>query len=152
MVAESTVAEKRRALDLLDNHKDKTGESIDWASVLDESSAGILVTNSNFQIIWMNRFEEKFYGKRLPELLNKSIVSCHKEKNRKKVTEFLERFHTGELSSFTKISGGDTPAPRAVTFSAYHNRDGSFGGILRTRIKLPQGADPILQNDALDKD
>lgn len=99
--------------------------------VLKNSSAGILVTDKEFKIIWANQFEEDYYQQSLQELLGLWVVNCHKEENRPTINSFLEKFRAGELKEFTKTANG-----MIITYSAYE-QDGQFGGIVRTRIKMP---------------
>ena len=35
---------------------------MDFGEVLKDISAGILVTDADFNVIWVNTFEEEFYG------------------------------------------------------------------------------------------
>ncbi len=62
-------------------------------------------------------------------------LDCHKEENRQKIADFISRFKTGELKSFTKIAFG-----MVITYSSYF-KHGEFAGMIRTRIYLPEGAD-----------
>ncbi|TGE34525.1 hypothetical protein [Desulfosporosinus sp. Sb-LF] len=105
---------------------------MDFGEVFKDISAGILVTDADFNVVWANTFEEKFYGKPVMDLW---AVECHKEENRQKIADFVARFKTGELKSFTKIAFG-----MVITYSSYF-KDGEFAGMVRTRINLPEGSD-----------
>jgi len=105
------------------------GPNMDFAQIFRGISAGLLVTDENFKVIWANDFEYQRYKK---ELLGLYVVDCHQEKNREKIKEFLEKFRTGELKEFTKSAHG-----MVITYSSYF-RDGKFAGIVRTRIPLPR--------------
>lgn len=94
-----------------------------------ESSAGVLVTDADFKVIWANRFEEEFYNK---PVLGLDVVECHKSENRDKIREFLAKFKTGELKEYTKIAVG-----MVITYSSY-TKEGEFAGLVRTRIRLPK--------------
>lgn len=98
--------------------------------ILQDISAGILVTDGDFRIIWANAFEEKYYGKPLAELLGGSVVDCHKPENREKIEDFLQQFQRGEMKVFTKTGVG-----MLITYSSYTDDQGQFAGIVRTRIR-----------------
>ena len=102
---------------------------MDFAKIFRGISAGILVTDENFKVIWANDFEYRRYKK---ELLGLYVVDCHKEKNHAKIKEFLEKFKTGELKEHTKIAHG-----MVITYSSYF-KDDKFAGIVRTRILMPK--------------
>jgi len=104
---------------------------LDLKQILQESSAGILVTDADFKIIWANKFEEDYYGKPLAELQGLSVVNCHQEANRPKIKSFLEEFKTGQLKEYTKIYNG-----MIITYSGYY-KDGEFAGLVRIRIRIP---------------
>ena len=93
-------------------------------------SAGLLVTDKDFKVVWANKFEEKFYGKTLQK--DMWVVDCHKEENKTFIESFLEKFKTGELKEFTKIAVG-----MVITYSSYFENQ-EFAGIVRTRIKMPK--------------
>ncbi|WP_088189681.1 hypothetical protein [Desulfosporosinus sp. FKA] len=105
---------------------------MDFGEVFKDISAGLLVTDADFNVIWANKFEEQFYGKPVVGL---RAIDCHKEENRQKIAGFVERFKTGELKSFTKIAFG-----MVITYSSYF-KNGEFAGMIRTRIYLPKGAE-----------
>lgn len=96
--------------------------------VLQEIDAGILITNADFNVIWANKFEEDYYKK---PVLGLWVVDCHQESNKEKITEFLERFKSGELKTFIKT----TPHGMRITYSSYFE-EGKFAGIVRTRMFL----------------
>lgn len=100
---------------------------MDLSNALQDSSAGMVVTDADFNVIWANKFEEEFYEK---PIIGLWIVDCHKESNREKIIEFIEKFKTGELKSFTKVAVG-----MLITYSSYF-KDGQFAGIVRTRIRM----------------
>jgi len=102
---------------------------MDFAQIFRGISAGLLVTDANFKVIWANDFEYRYYKK---ELLGLYVVDCHKEENREKIKDFLEKFRTGELKEFTKIAQG-----MVITYSSYF-KDGAFAGLVRARIPLPK--------------
>jgi PAS domain S-box-containing protein len=104
---------------------------MDLQSVLNDISAGILITDQDFKIIWANKFEEDDYGMNLDKLLGLWVVDCHKQENREKIKLFLEEFKTGKIKEFTKTAKG-----MIITYSAYQENE-QFAGIVRTRIKLP---------------
>lgn len=105
---------------------------MDFGEIFKDISAGLLVTDADFNVLWANAFEEEFYGKPVMGLW---AVDCHKEENRQKIANFIDRFKTGELKSFTKIAFG-----MVITYSSYF-KHGEFAGMVRTRIYLPEGAD-----------
>ena len=105
---------------------------MNFSEIFKDISAGLLVTDADFNVIWANTFEEEFYGKPVVGLW---VLDCHKEENRQKIADFIARFKTGELKSFTKIAFG-----MVITYSSYF-KDGEFAGMVRTRIYLPEGAD-----------
>lgn len=94
-----------------------------------ESSAGLLVTDAEFKVIWANHFEEEFYKK---QVIGLDVVDCHMVENRDKIREFLEKFKAGEMKEFTKTANG-----MIITYSSY-TRDGKFAGLVRTRIWMPK--------------
>lgn len=101
-------------------------------SILSDISAGLLVTNKEFKVVWANQFEEDFYGKSLQEMEGMSVVDCHKEQNRAKIADFLQEFKNGEIQKFTKLAHG-----MVITYSSYYEKQ-EFAGIIRTRIRLPK--------------
>lgn len=100
--------------------------------IFKDISAGLLVTNKDFKVVWANKFEEDFYGKTLQEMKGMWVVDCHKEENKAFIESFLEKFRTGELIEFTKIAVG-----MVITYSSYFENQ-EFSGIVRTRIKMPK--------------
>ena len=100
---------------------------MDFQEVFEDISAGLLVTDADFKVVWANKFEKEVYKK---PLIGLWVVDCHQEKNREKILEFLERFKSGELKEFTKTAHG-----MIITYSSYF-RDGEFAGIVRTRIRM----------------
>ncbi|AFM40049.1 hypothetical protein Desaci_1008 [Desulfosporosinus acidiphilus SJ4] len=105
---------------------------MDFGEVFKDISAGLLVTDADFNVIWANKFEEQFYGKPVMGLW---ALDCHMLENRQKIADFIARFKAGELKSFTKVAFG-----MVITYSSYF-KDGEFAGMIRTRIYLPEGAD-----------
>jgi PAS domain S-box-containing protein len=102
-----------------------------FQDIFQNISAGILVTDADFKVIWANKFEEDYYHLPLEEMIGLKVVDCHKKENRAKIRGFLEKFKTGELKEFTKIAMG-----MVITYSSYFVK-GEFAGIVRTRIKMP---------------
>ncbi|NLI90809.1 MAG: hypothetical protein GX434_01000 [Peptococcaceae bacterium] len=100
--------------------------------ILKDISAGILITDPDFKIIWANQFETDFYRMSLDQMKGLWVVDCHKEENKEKIKSFLADFKTGEMKEFTKTANG-----MIITYSSYQ-KDGQFGGIVRTRIRLPK--------------
>lgn len=94
-----------------------------------KSSAGLLVTDADFKVIWANRFEEEFYNK---PVIGLEVVDCHRPENREKISEFLAQFKAGAMKEFTKTAVG-----MIITYSSY-TVDGEFAGLVRTRIRLPK--------------
>ncbi|MEL1134426.1 hypothetical protein AAC978_04500 [Desulfitobacterium sp. THU1] len=92
-----------------------------------ESSAGLLVTDADFKVIWANRFEEEFYQK---TVIGLDVIDCHRPENREKICEFLSKFKAGETKEFTKTAVG-----MLITYSSY-TVNGEFAGVVRTRIRL----------------
>ncbi|AGA69041.1 hypothetical protein Desdi_1548 [Desulfitobacterium dichloroeliminans LMG P-21439] len=92
-----------------------------------ESSAGLLVTDANFKVIWANRFEEEFYKK---TVIGLDVLDCHRPENREKIRDFLTKFQAGEMKEFTKTAVG-----MLITYSSY-TVNGEFAGLVRTRIRL----------------
>lgn len=105
---------------------------MDFEVIFRDSSAGILVTDADFRIVWVNRFEEDFYKK---PLLNLNVIGCHQERNREKVQEFLKKFSTGAMKEYTKLGGHGMNT--VIHYSSYY-KEGNFAGIVRTRIRLPK--------------
>lgn len=104
---------------------------MNFIEILKNSSAGMLVTDAEFKVIWANKFEENFYGRPLNELIGLDVVNCHQEVNKDKIKVFLESFKNGEIKEFTKNAMG-----MIITYSSYYDK-GEFAGIVRTRIKIP---------------
>ncbi|MGI6451407.1 MAG: hypothetical protein ACOX3R_14460 [Desulfitobacteriia bacterium] len=104
---------------------------MDLQPILQDSSAGLLVTDADFRIIWANKFEEDYYGKSLAELQGLWVVNCHQEANREKINNFLQEFKRGQLKEYTKIANG-----MVITYSSY-KKNGEFAGLVRTRIRIP---------------
>lgn len=102
---------------------------MDLKNALYDSSAGLLITDADFKVIWANRFEEEFYQK---PVIGLDVVDCHKHENRDKIREFLAMFKAGEMTEFTKTAVG-----MIITYSSYTN-NGEFAGLVRTRIRLPK--------------
>ncbi len=100
--------------------------------ILMESSAGILITDEQYRVIWANKFEEDFYRKTFGSPIGLYVVDCHKEMNREKIAAFLDQFKTGEIKGFTKYAHG-----MVITYSSYF-KDNVFAGIVRTRIRTPK--------------
>lgn len=100
--------------------------------VLKSSSAGILVTDEEFKVVWANEFEEEFYKIPLAEMIGLWVVDCHKEENKETISEFLEQFKKSQLKEFTKTAGG-----MVITYSSYYDNNREFAGIVRTRIRMP---------------
>lgn len=105
---------------------------MNFEKILQDSSAGILITDADFKIVWANKFEENFYKRSLDDLKGSWVVDCHREKNREKISEFLQKFKSGEMKEFTKTAG-----LMIITYSSFY-LDGEFSGIVRTRIKMPK--------------
>lgn len=104
---------------------------MEYKEILRDISAGLLITDKNFKVIWANKFEENFYGKTLEEMKGMWVVDCHKAENKAYIEEFLQKFKTGELKEFTKIAVG-----MVITYSSYYDNE-EFAGLVRTRIKMP---------------
>ena len=104
---------------------------MNFEDVLKDSSAGILVTDENFRVVWANKFEEDYYKKSLEELTGIWVVDCHKEDNKEKIKDFLQNFKSGELTQYTKKA-----LNMIITYSSYYQNN-KFAGIVRTRIRMP---------------
>lgn len=100
---------------------------MDLREALMESSAGILVTDQDFKVVWANAFEEEYYKK---PVIGLDVVDCHKEEDKDKIRSFLQEFKAGERKSFTKVAVG-----MLITYSSYYI-DGEFAGVVRTRIRM----------------
>ena len=100
---------------------------MDLRLALMESSAGVIVTDKDFKVIWGNAFEEEYYKK---PVIGLDVVDCHKEENKDKIRTFLQEFKTGQRKSFTKVAVG-----MLITYSSYYI-DGEFAGVVRTRIRM----------------
>ena len=100
---------------------------MDLRLALMESSAGVIVTDKDFKVIWGNAFEEEYY--KIP-VIGLDVVDCHKEENKDKIRTFLQEFKTGQRKSFTKVAVG-----MLITYSSYYI-DGEFAGVVRTRIRM----------------
>ncbi len=100
---------------------------MDLKQALMDSSAGMIVTDANFKVIWGNAFEEEFYQK---PVIGLDVVDCHKTENKEKIREFLQEFKAGKRKSYTKVAVG-----MLITYSSYYI-DGEFAGLVRTRIKM----------------
>lgn len=105
---------------------------MEYNQIFRDISAGLLVTDKDFKVVWANNFEENFYGKTLEEMMGMWVVDCHKDKNKAFIESFLQKFKTGELKEFTKIAVG-----MVITYSSYYD-NGEFAGLVRTRIKMPK--------------
>lgn len=103
--------------------------------IIQDISAGLLITDAEFRILWANAFEERFYQKTLKDMIGLWVVDCHKEENKAFIADFLEKFKAGEIKEFTKIAAG-----MVITYSSYYN-SGEFAGIVRTRIYLPENSE-----------
>ncbi len=103
---------------------------MDLKQVLQGISAGILVTDAEFKVVWANEFEEKYYGMSLEDMVGIWVVDCHKEENREKIHDFLLKFKNGEMNQFSKTANG-----MVFTYDAYY-KENTFAGIVRTRIKM----------------
>lgn len=103
---------------------------MEFKEIFRDISAGLLVTDADFKVVWANKFEEDYYGKSLDTMIGLQVVDCHKEKNRAEIADFLQKFRTGELKEFTKAAAG-----MIITYSSYYE-DGKFAGIVRTRIRM----------------
>jgi len=104
---------------------------MDFKEIFKGISAGIMVTDADFKVTWANKFEEDYYGMELNELLGLWVVDCHKQENKEKIEQFLQRFKSQEIKEFTKIAAG-----MVITYSSYYNH-AKFAGIVRTRIRIP---------------
>lgn len=104
---------------------------MDLQEIFTGISAGLIVTDADFKVIWANKFEQDFYNFTLPEITGLWVVNCHKEENRERISQFLQLFKTGEIKEFTKTVSG-----MVITYSSYY-QGGVFAGIVRTRINLP---------------
>lgn len=100
---------------------------MDLREALRESSAGILVTDKDFKVVWANTFEEEYYKK---PVIGLEVVDCHKDENKDKIRSFLQEFKAGHRKSFTKVAVG-----MLITYSSYYI-DGEFAGVVRTRIRM----------------
>lgn len=100
---------------------------MDLRNAFYDSSAGLLVTDADFKVIWANRFEEEFYKK---PVIGLDVVDCHRPDNRDKIREFLAKFKAGEMTQFTKTAMG-----MIITYSSYSN-NGEFAGLVRSRIRM----------------
>lgn len=105
---------------------------MDFKDIFSDISAGILITDRDFKVVWANKFEEDFYSKSLEEMKGLWVVNCHKIENQAFIADFLEKFKNGEMKEFTKIAAG-----MVITYSSYYI-NGVFAGIVRTSIRLPQ--------------
>lgn len=103
---------------------------MDFPEVFKNISAGLLVTDADFRIIWVNSFEEDFYQLTLEQLCGRWVVDCHKEENRQKIRDFLQEFKSGERKELAKSASG-----MVVTYNSYFDEAGKFAGIVRTRMK-----------------
>lgn len=105
---------------------------MDFEKIFSDISAGLLVTDADFKVIWANKWEEDFYNMSLKEMMGLWVVDCHKEENKEKINHFLQKFKSGAVKEYTK-----TVHKMVITYSSYfHN--GEFAGLVRTRINLPK--------------
>lgn len=105
---------------------------MDYKEIFRDISAGLLITDKDFKVVWANKFEEDFYRRPIEEMIGIPVVDCHKEQNREKIVDFLQKFKTGGMKEFTKLAHGIV-----ITYSSYY-QDQEFAGIIRTRIRLPK--------------
>ena len=105
---------------------------MDFKELFWDMSAGLLVTDKDFKVLWANKFEEDFYGKSLQKMKGMWVVDCHKDENKPFIACFLEKFKNGEMKEFTKLAAG-----MVITYSSYFENE-EFAGIIRTRIRLPE--------------
>ncbi len=104
---------------------------MDFERVVAALSPGILVVDADFKIVWMNKSEEIFYNQSLQEMSGQSVIDCHKEKNRAKITQFMQDLKTGRMKSFSKTTRG-----MVITYDPVFNNN-EFIGIVRTRVNIP---------------
>lgn len=106
--------------------------------VMEDLQMGILITDGDLRVTYANRFESDFYGLSKEELLGRDImVDCHKPRSRETIARMVERMKTGEIEEHGKFSVG-----QLIRYKARRAGDGSFAGIIRTRMWLPEGFDP----------